>query len=160
MKTPTPKKWIGGSSFKCGRSKGSVCVTKGKIWYHISWHFQNLGGESVRDAATATARAFSFHKTSWAHMMKKYNLEIRDGCASLATRKYKGRPKQLNVFNAAIKAETAQIIENQIEENLAMLSLSLDFKLASSSCCCCQAKTLFFYCSPRTGKWYVLQKTG
>ena len=95
-------------------------LRKGKYLYH---GFQNLGGESFRGVATATARAFSFHKTSGARIVKKYNLEIHDGCASLAPRKYTGRPKQLNIFNAAIEAETAQIIENQIEENLAILSL-------------------------------------
>ena len=54
MKTPTPKKGAEKSIVKCGRSKGSVCVTtpeKGKI----SRHFQSLVGESVRGAAVATA---------------------------------------------------------------------------------------------------------
>ena len=59
MKTPTPKKGDGTSVIKCGRSKGSICITtpeKGKI----SRHFQSLGGESVRGAASATARKFIF----------------------------------------------------------------------------------------------------
>jgi len=101
MKTPTPNKSAGGSIVKCGRSKGSICVTtpeKGKI----SRHFQSLGGESVRGAASATARHFNLHKTSGARMVKKYDNEIRDGCASRANRKSTGRPKQ---FNADIEAE-------------------------------------------------------
>jgi hypothetical protein len=101
MKTPTPKKGAGESIVKCGRSKGSVCVTtpeKGKI----SRHFQSLGGDSVRGAASATARKFKLPKTSGAHLVKKYDHEISVGCASRANRKPTGRPKQ---FNAEIEAE-------------------------------------------------------
>jgi transposase len=101
MKTPTPKKGAEKRFVKCGRSKGSVCVTtpeKGKI----SRHFQSLGGESVRGAAAATARKFNLGSTSGARMVKKYDREVRDGVASRANRRSTGRPKK---FNADIEAE-------------------------------------------------------
>ena len=101
MKTPTPKKGDGKSIVKCGRSKGSVCITtpeKGKI----SRHFQSLGGESVRGAAAATARKFNLTSTSGAAKVIKYDREICDGVASRANRRSTGRPKQ---FNADIEAE-------------------------------------------------------
>ena len=81
MKTPTPKKIAGKSTIKRHRSKGSSCVTtpeKGKI----SRHFQSLGGESVRGAASATARKFDLKKMSGAYFVKKYDREIRDCVAS------------------------------------------------------------------------------
>ena len=89
------------SVVKCGRSKGSVCVStpeKGKI----SRHFKSLGCESVRGAAAATARKFNLGKTSGARMVKKYDREIRDGVASRVNRRSSGRPKQ---FNADIEAK-------------------------------------------------------
>ena len=101
MKTPTPKKGAEKSIVKCGRSKGSICVTtpeKGKI----SRHFQSLGGESRRGAAAATARKFNLGSTSGARMVKKYDREIRDGVASRANRRSSGRPKQ---FNSELEAE-------------------------------------------------------
>ena len=103
MKTPTAKKGTGSSIIKRGRSKGSSCITtpeKGKI----SRHFQSLGGESVRGAASATARKFNLGnpKTSGPGLVKKYDREIRDGVASRVNRRPTGRPKQ---FNADIEAE-------------------------------------------------------
>ena len=81
MRTPTPKKGDGKSVVKCGRSKGSICITtpeKGKI----SRHFQSLGGESVRGAASAKARKFNLRNpASGAGLVKKYDREIRDGVA-------------------------------------------------------------------------------
>ena len=75
MRTPTPKKGDGKSIVKCGRSKGSVCITtpeKGKI----SRHFQSLGGESV---AAATARKFSLSNpsSSGGSVVKKYDQKIK-----------------------------------------------------------------------------------
>ena len=103
MKTPTPKKGDGKSVVKCGRSKGSICITtpeKGKI----SRHFQSLGGESVRGAASATARKFNLRNpsASGAGQVKKFDREIRDGVASRVNRRSTGRPKQ---FNAEIEAK-------------------------------------------------------
>jgi len=57
MKTPTPKKIAGKSTVKRGRSKGSSCITTPEK-AQISRHYQSLGGDSVRDAAAATARHF------------------------------------------------------------------------------------------------------
>jgi len=101
MKTPTPKKGDGKSIVKCGRSKGSICIStpeKGKI----SRHFQSLGGESVRGAASATARKFNLTSTSGAAKVIKYDREIRDGVASRVNRKSTGRPRK---FNADIEAK-------------------------------------------------------
>jgi hypothetical protein len=97
MKTPIPKKGDGKSIVKCGRSKGSVCITtpeKGKI----SRHFQSLGGESVRGAAAATARKFSLSNpsSSGGSLVKNYDQEIRDRVASRVNRRSTGRPKKLN----------------------------------------------------------------
>ena len=101
MKTPTPKKGAEKSIVKCGRSKGSICVTtpeKGKI----SRHFQSLGGDSVRGAAAATARKFDLTSTSGAAKVKKYDREICDGVASRVNRRSTGRPKK---FNADMEAK-------------------------------------------------------
>jgi len=95
MKAPTPKKIAGKSAVKCCRSKGSSCVTtpeKGRI----SRHFQSLGGESVRGAATATARRFKLDKKTGACMVKKYDRQIRDGVASRINCRSTGRPKKVN----------------------------------------------------------------
>ena len=95
MKTPTPKKIAGKSTVKRCRSKGSSCVTtpeKGQI----SRHFQSLGGESIRGAATATARKFKLDKKTGACMVKKYDRQIRDGVASRINRRSTGRPKKIN----------------------------------------------------------------
>ena len=100
MKTPTPKKSDGKSIVNCGRSKGSICVTtpeKGKI----SRHFQSLGGEIVRGAASATARKFNLTSTSGAAKVKKYDREIRDGVASRENRKSTGRPRKFNADTEA-----------------------------------------------------------
>ena len=86
MKTPTPKKGDGKSVVKCGRSKGSICITtpeKGKI----SRHFQSLGGESFRGAAAATARKFKLNKSTGMSKVKKCDREIRDGVASRVNRR-------------------------------------------------------------------------
>jgi hypothetical protein len=102
MKTPTPKKGAGKSIVKCGRSKGSICITtpeKGKI----SRHFQSLGGESVRGAALRQqGNLICNPSSSGAGMVKKYDREIRDGVASRVNRRSTGRPKQ---FNADIEAK-------------------------------------------------------
>ena len=98
MKTPTLKKGDVKSIVKCGRSKGSVCITtpeKGKI----SRHFQSLGGESVRGAAAAKARKFSLSNpsSSGGSLVKKYDQEIRDGVASRVNRRSTGRPKHFSL---------------------------------------------------------------
>jgi hypothetical protein len=89
------------STVKRGRSKGSSCIItpeKGKI----SRHYQSLGCDSVRGAASATARKFNLNASSGPSDVKKYDREIRDGVASRANRRSTGRPKQ---FNADIEAE-------------------------------------------------------
>ena len=101
MKTPTPKKGSGSSIIKRGRSKGSSCVTtpeKGQI----SRHFQRLGGDSVRDAASATARAFNLEKANGPKYVIKYDREIRDGVATRVNRRSTGGPKK---FNADMEAK-------------------------------------------------------
>ena len=85
----------GKSTVKCHRSKGSSFVAtpeKAKI----SRHFQSLGGESVRGAATATARKFKFDKKTGACKVKKYDRQIRDGVASRVNSRSMGCPKSLN----------------------------------------------------------------
>ena len=101
MKTPTPKKIAGKSTVKRGRSKGSSCITTPEK-AQISRHYQSLGGDSVRGAASATARKFNLNAFSGPSDVKKYDREIRDGVASRANRRSTGRPKQ---FNADIEAE-------------------------------------------------------
>jgi len=101
MKTPTPKKIDGKSIIKRGRGKGSSCITtpeKGKI----SRHYQSLGGDKVRGAASATARAFKLNLSKGHTLVKKYDSEIREGIASRANRRSKGRPK---LFNAEMEEE-------------------------------------------------------
>ena len=83
------------------KSKRGACITtpeKGQI----SRHYQSLGGDSVRGAASATARYFSLGATHGPSNVKKYDREIRDGVASRANRRSTGRPTQ---FNADIEAE-------------------------------------------------------
>ena len=83
------------------KSKRGACITtpeKGQI----SRHYQSLGGDSVRGAASATARKFNFTATRGPGDVKKYDREIRDGVASRANRRSTGRPKQ---FNADIEAK-------------------------------------------------------
>ena len=83
------------------KSKRGACITtpeKGQI----SRHYQSLGGDSVRVAASATARKFNLSKTAGPGYVKKYDREIRDGVASRANRRSTGCPKQ---FNAEIEAE-------------------------------------------------------
>ena len=99
IKTPiskdVPKKCIN------VKSKRGACITtpeKGQI----SRHYQSLGGDSVRGAASATARKFNLTSTSGAAKVIKYDREIRDGVASRANRRSTGRPKE---FNEEIEAE-------------------------------------------------------
>ena len=83
------------------KSKRSACITtpeKGQI----SRHYQSLGGDNVRGAASATARKFNLNASKGHSLVKKYDREIRDGVASRANRRSTGRPKQ---FNADIEAE-------------------------------------------------------
>ena len=83
------------------KSKRGACITtpeKGQI----SRHYQSLGGDSVRGAASTTARKFNLNATSGPSDVKKYDRKIRDGGAARANRRSTGRPKQ---FNAEIEAE-------------------------------------------------------
>jgi len=83
------------------KSKRGACITtpeKGQI----SRHYQSLGGDSVRGAASATSRYFSLNATRGPKDVKKYDREIRDGVASRANRRSTGRPKE---FNEEIEAE-------------------------------------------------------
>jgi hypothetical protein len=69
------------------KRKGASSIdtpTKSKI----SRHFQSLGGENSRGAASATAREFGLNLSSGPNLVKRYDKEIRDGEAK---RRYKGR---------------------------------------------------------------------
>ena len=77
------------------KSKRSPCIAtpeKGQI----SRHYQSPGSDSVRGAASATARKFILSKTCGPGYVKKYDREIRDGVASRANRLSTGRPKKIN----------------------------------------------------------------
>ncbi len=68
------------------KRKGSFSIdtpTKSKI----SRHFQSLGGENARGAASATARELGLNLSSGPNLVKRYDKEIRDGEAK---RRYKG----------------------------------------------------------------------
>ena len=99
IKTPiskgVPKK---SSNVKSKRGASITTPEKGQI----SRHYQSLGGDSVRGAASATARKFNLTATRGPADVKKYDREIRDGVASRANRRSTGRPKQ---FNADIEAK-------------------------------------------------------
>ena len=95
MKTPTPKK----NSWK--KHSQTWPFKRLKLHHHpekgqISRHYQSLGGDSVRGAASATARKFNLPKSAGPGYVKKYDREIRDGVASRANRRSTGRPKKLN----------------------------------------------------------------
>jgi len=79
-------------------STGVTTPEKAKILLH----FQSLGSESVRGAASATARKFDLNKMYGAYFAKEYDREIRDGVASRANRLHTGRPKK---FNAEMEEE-------------------------------------------------------
>jgi len=83
------------------KSKRGACIStpeKGQI----SRHYQSLGGDNVRGAASATARKFKLCKSRGMSLVKLYDREIRDGVASRANRLSTGRPKE---FNEEIEAE-------------------------------------------------------
>ena len=93
MKTPTSKS-VPNIKINVKSKRGASITTpeKGKI----SRHYQMLGGEKVRGAAAASARAFSLSTTKGSADVKKYDREICDGFDSHANRRSTGRPKKIN----------------------------------------------------------------
>ena len=93
MKTPTSKS-VPEIKINVKSKRGASITTpeKGKI----SRHYQMLGGEKVRGAAAASARAFSLSTTKGSADVKKYDREICDGFGSHANRRSTGRPKKIN----------------------------------------------------------------
>ena len=78
---------------------------KGKI----SRYYQQLGGESARGAASATARKFELGGSGGASRVKKYDAQIRDGIASRTRRLSSGRPFG---FNDTLELEIDEVFKD------------------------------------------------
>ena len=74
----------------------------------ISRHYQKLGGDGVRGAASATAREFKLGGSGAAARVKKYDAEVAAGIASRTNRRSSGRPLG---FNEAVEAEIDAVFE-------------------------------------------------
>ena len=62
----------------------------------ISRHYQKLGGDEARGAASATAREFKLGGRGAAARVKRYDKQIEAGNASRANRRSSGRPSDFN----------------------------------------------------------------
>lgn len=102
-----PLRLIPGCRFRVtldmGKQKGATAIDT-PLKAKISRDFQSRGGESVRGAAAATARAFNITSSDGAARVKKYDRQIRDGCARRNYRRSGRRKIYGESVGAAIEA--------------------------------------------------------
>ena len=77
------------------KGKGSQVVDT-PLKAQISRHYQKLGGEEARGAASATAKEFKLGGSGAAAAVKKYDKQIEAGTASRKNRRSSERPSDFN----------------------------------------------------------------
>ena len=83
-----------------GKKKGAKTFDT-PLKAQISRDFQRRGGDSVRGAAAATARAFKLTSSNGASQVKRYDRQIREG---KGRRKYSGKSGRRKRFDSSVGA--------------------------------------------------------